>query len=189
MTVPSGSPPTARIRRVVGPLVEVDGAVGATMNNLVTLGDSAIPAETVSIRDGLLTVQAYEYTGGLRPGDLAVPQGRPLSAQLGPGLLGEALDAQHDLRADAKRRLQQEVERAAYRALGRVLHRHDGELRSAGLRLAKHLVDRGRGSRRPLSAAASGLLGRGLRRSGENEKCKCSQSVSEHQPNLARYFI
>lgn len=92
MTVSSDSPPTARIRRVVGPLVEVDGAVGATMNNLVTLGDNEIPAETVAIRDGLLTVQAYEYTGGLSPGDLAVPQGRPLSAQLGPGLLGGVFD-------------------------------------------------------------------------------------------------
>ena len=92
MTVPSASPPTARIRRVVGPLVEVDGAVGATMNNLVTLGEGAIPAETVAIRDGLLTVQAYEYTGGLRPGDPAVLQGHPLSAQLGPGLLGGVFD-------------------------------------------------------------------------------------------------
>ncbi len=44
------------------------------MNSLVTLGEDAIPAETVAIRDGLLTVQAYEYTGGLRPGDPAVLQ-------------------------------------------------------------------------------------------------------------------
>ena len=88
----SDSPPTARIRRVVGPLVEVDGAVGATMNNLVTLGDNEIPAETVAIRDGLLTVQAYEYTGGLSPGDLRCRSGRPLSAQLGPGLLGGVFD-------------------------------------------------------------------------------------------------
>jgi V/A-type H+/Na+-transporting ATPase subunit A len=92
MTVPSASPATARIRRVVGPLVEVDGADGAAMNNLVTLGEDAIPAETVAIRDGLLTVQAYEYTGGLRPGDPAVLQAHPLSAQLGPGLLGGVFD-------------------------------------------------------------------------------------------------
>ena len=92
MTVPSSSPPTAWIRRVVGPLVEADGAVGATMNNLVMLGDSEIPAEIVAIRNGLLTMQAYEYTGGLMPGDPAVPQGRPLSAELGPGLLGGVFD-------------------------------------------------------------------------------------------------
>ena len=92
MTVPTASPATARIRRVVGPLVEVDGADGAAMNNLVTLGEDVIPAETVAIRDGLLTVQAYEYTGGLRPGDPAVLQGHPLSAQLGPGLLGGVFD-------------------------------------------------------------------------------------------------
>ncbi len=92
MTVDAQSPPAARIRRVAGPLVEVDGAHGASMNDLITLGESAIPAEIVAIREGLLTTQAYEYTGGLRPGDPAVPQGRPLSARLGPGLLGGVFD-------------------------------------------------------------------------------------------------
>ena len=92
MTVSGNPPPTAWIRRVVGPLVEADGAADATMNNLVMLGDSEIPAEIVAIRNGLLTMQAYEYTGGLRPGDRAVLQGRPLSAQLGPGLLGGVFD-------------------------------------------------------------------------------------------------
>jgi V/A-type H+-transporting ATPase subunit A len=62
------------------------------MNNLVTLGEGAIPAETVALRDGLLTVQTYEYPGGLSPGDPAVLQGHPLSAQLGPGLLGGVFD-------------------------------------------------------------------------------------------------
>lgn len=92
MTVPSASPATTRIRRVVGSLVEVDGADGTAMNNLVTLGADAIPAEAVAIRDGLVTVQAYEYTGGLRPGDPATLLGHPLSAQLGPGLLGGVFD-------------------------------------------------------------------------------------------------
>ena len=87
MTAPSASPPTARIRRVVGPLVEVDGAVGAAMNNLVTLGEDAIPAETVAIRDGLLTVQAYEYTGGLTPGRSGGAAGPPA---VGPARTGVA---------------------------------------------------------------------------------------------------
>ena len=60
MTLDAQSPPAARIRRVAGPLVEVDGAHGASMNDLITLGDNAIPAEIVAIREDLLTTQAYE---------------------------------------------------------------------------------------------------------------------------------
>lgn len=62
------------------------------MHDLVELGPTLVPGEVVAIADGRLTVQAYEYTGGLAPGDLAVPQGNPLSAPLGPGLLGGVFD-------------------------------------------------------------------------------------------------
>lgn len=81
-----------RIRRVAGPLVEVDSGGPAAMNDLITLGADHLPGEVVAIRDDLLSVQAYEYTGGLGPGDVAVPQGRPLSAELGPWLLGGVFD-------------------------------------------------------------------------------------------------
>jgi V/A-type H+-transporting ATPase subunit A len=83
---------TGVVRRVAGPLVELDGLPGAAMAELVLLGAAEIPGEVVSIRGGLLTVQAYEYTGGLAPGDPARSQGRPLSAALGPGLLGGVFD-------------------------------------------------------------------------------------------------
>lgn len=81
-----------RIRRVAGPLVEVESMATPAMNDLVTLGDAALPGEVVAIKDNLLRVQAYEYTGGLGHGDAATPQGRPLSAALGPGLLGGVFD-------------------------------------------------------------------------------------------------
>ncbi|MCU0265143.1 MAG: V-type ATP synthase subunit A [Actinomycetia bacterium] len=83
---------TGRLVRVVGPLVEVDGLSGATMFEVVDLGPDGIPGEVVAIRGGTATVQAYEYTGGLRPGDAAVGRGHPLSARLGPGLLGGVFD-------------------------------------------------------------------------------------------------
>jgi V/A-type H+/Na+-transporting ATPase subunit A len=80
------------VRRVNGPLVEVVGTAGVAMYELVELGAGRIPGEVVSIRDGVLQVQAYEYTGGLAPGHPAVPAGRPLSAWLGPDLLGQVFD-------------------------------------------------------------------------------------------------
>lgn len=83
---------SARIVRVSGPLVEVECAAAVAMHDLIGLGPANVPGEVVAISDGQLTVQAYEYTGGLTPGDAAVPQGGPLSAPLSPGLLGGVFD-------------------------------------------------------------------------------------------------
>ncbi|HUH71626.1 MAG TPA: V-type ATP synthase subunit A [Mycobacterium sp.] len=82
----------ARVVRVSGPLVEIDVAAPLMMHELVTLGTERIPAEVVAIRGEQVTVQAYEYTGGLGPGVGVVALGRPLSASLGPGLLGSVFD-------------------------------------------------------------------------------------------------
>ncbi|GAB2862103.1 V-type ATP synthase subunit A [Lentzea nigeriaca] len=87
-----GAVTAGRVVRVAGPLVEVRDIGPVAMHDLVTLGPSAIPGEVVAIRDGLVSLQAYEYTGGLGPGAAAVPAGRPLSVRLGPGLLGRVFD-------------------------------------------------------------------------------------------------
>jgi len=81
-----------RILRVAGPLVEVEGFDGAAMNDLIALGKHASPAEIIAIRGDRLTLQAYEYTGGLGPGDAAEPLRQPLSARLGPDLIGGVFD-------------------------------------------------------------------------------------------------
>ena len=81
-----------RVTRVVGPLVQLDVAASLAMSEIVRLGPSGLPGEVVAIRDGSATVQAYEYTGGLRPGDPARSLGEPLSVPLGPGLLGGVFD-------------------------------------------------------------------------------------------------
>lgn len=80
-----------RVRRVNGPLVEATG-LASTMFELALLGPHRIPAETVAIANGTTTLQAYEYTGGLCVGDLVEPTGEPLSARLGPSLLGGVFD-------------------------------------------------------------------------------------------------
>ncbi|MGB9224305.1 V-type ATP synthase subunit A [Mycobacterium sp.] len=82
----------AQVARVSGPLVEIDACTPLAMHELVTLGTERIPAEVVAIRGEQVTVQAYEYTGGLGPGAGVVALGRPLSASLGPGLLGGVFD-------------------------------------------------------------------------------------------------
>ncbi|GAA1331417.1 V-type ATP synthase subunit A [Actinocatenispora thailandica] len=81
------------IRRVAGPLVDFDVAdAGTAVGDLVSLGAAGVPGEVVSIAAGRATTQAYEYTGGLAPGQPARPRGAPLSAALGPHLLGGVFD-------------------------------------------------------------------------------------------------
>lgn len=87
MTVDSGT-----VVRVNGPVVEVEAMAGARMFHLVEVGPHRLPGEVTAIRDSRCTVQVYGYSGGLRPGDVAVGLGRPLSAPLGPGLLGGVFD-------------------------------------------------------------------------------------------------
>jgi len=85
-------PRAGRVVRVSGPLVEVEGLAGLSMLELVAIGPQGISAETVAIRGERATLQAYEYTGGLRVGDPAGATGGQLTGLLGPGLLGRAFD-------------------------------------------------------------------------------------------------
>ena len=81
-----------QVTRINGPLVEVEGLPNLSMLEVLALGPERIPAQAVSISGNQATLQAYEYTGGLRAGDAAEPTGRRLSALLGPGLLGRVFD-------------------------------------------------------------------------------------------------
>jgi V/A-type H+-transporting ATPase subunit A len=62
------------------------------MFDVVALGDQRLPGEVVAIEDDRVTVQAYEDTGGLAPGAPVESRTMPVSAQLGPGLLGGVFD-------------------------------------------------------------------------------------------------
>jgi V/A-type H+/Na+-transporting ATPase subunit A len=88
-TPPPGEP---EIIRVNGPLVEVTGLADVAMSDVVELGTRRLPGEAVAVRGAVTTVQAYDYTGGLAPGHPARSQGKPLSALLGPHLLGGIFD-------------------------------------------------------------------------------------------------
>ena len=84
--------PVGRVVRVAGPLIEVEDLPGLAMAELVDLGEQHLPGEVVALTDGVATVQAYEYTGGLTPGAPVTAVGTPLVAAIGPGLLGSVVD-------------------------------------------------------------------------------------------------
>jgi V/A-type H+-transporting ATPase subunit A len=83
---------TGTITRVSGPLVEAVDLPAVAMHDVVELGPHRLPGEVVAVRGTVATLQAYEYTGGLAPGDPAFGRGEPLSVRLGPGLLGGIFD-------------------------------------------------------------------------------------------------
>jgi V/A-type H+/Na+-transporting ATPase subunit A len=80
------------ITRVNGPVVEIRTDGGLAMLDLVEVGPQRLPGEVIALSGEIATVQVYEYTGGLKPGDEIVPTGGPLAAELGPGLLGGVFD-------------------------------------------------------------------------------------------------
>jgi V/A-type H+/Na+-transporting ATPase subunit A len=86
---PAGS---GQVRRVSGPLVEADGLADAAMLDVAELGPNRLPGEIVALDGDRAMIQAYEYTGGLMPGDVAVSRREPLTAPLGPHLLGGVFD-------------------------------------------------------------------------------------------------
>ena len=81
-----------RVRRVNGPLVEVEGLENVAMSELVAVGHEGLAGEVVAVRPRQLTVQLYEYSGGVAPGDPVRALGRLLAVPLGPGLLGGVFD-------------------------------------------------------------------------------------------------
>ena len=83
---------TGTITRVSGPLVEITGLQGLSMLEIVAIGPERISAQVVAINGTNATLQAYEYTGGLKSGDPAERSGHQLSGLLGPGLLGTVFD-------------------------------------------------------------------------------------------------
>jgi V/A-type H+/Na+-transporting ATPase subunit A len=78
--------------RVNGPLVEVTALANAAMSDVVELGEHRLPGEVVAVRGDVTTVQAFDYTGGLGPGHPVRSRAEPLSALLGPHLLGGIFD-------------------------------------------------------------------------------------------------
>ena len=86
------APPAAHVRRVSGSLVEAAPLPGASLYELVAVGEHDLLGEVVRTDREVATVQVYEDTQGLRVGEPVEATGAPLVARLGPGLLGSVLD-------------------------------------------------------------------------------------------------
>lgn len=80
------------IERISGPLVVAKGMTGSSMYDVVRIGDMGLVGEIIELNGDLASIQAYEETSGLRPGEPVVSTGEPLSVELGPGLIEHFYD-------------------------------------------------------------------------------------------------
>lgn len=82
----------AVVARISGPVVVATGLEGAQMYDVVRLGEMGLVGEIIRLEGDKGTIQVYEDTTGVRPGEKIVNTKRPLSIQLGPGLLTSIYD-------------------------------------------------------------------------------------------------
>ncbi len=80
------------VARVSGPVVLAEGLDEARMYDVVRVGSLGLVGEIIRLVGGTATVQVYEDTTGLRPGDPVENTGAALSVELGPGLLTSIYD-------------------------------------------------------------------------------------------------
>jgi V/A-type H+-transporting ATPase subunit A len=80
------------VARVSGPVVIAKGLAGAKMFDVVRVGDLGLIGEIIRLVGDEASVQVYEDTTGIRPGDPVENTGQALSVELGPGLLTSIYD-------------------------------------------------------------------------------------------------
>lgn len=80
------------IIKVTGPLVVASGMTGTKMFDMVKVGDMQLIGEIIRLEGDSAYIQVYEETSGVGPGEPVVSTEKPLSVELGPGLVGGFFD-------------------------------------------------------------------------------------------------
>lgn len=81
-----------RIIRVSGPLVVAEGMENASVYDVVEVSEDKLIGEIIEMRGDRASIQVYEETTGIGPGDIVTTTGMPLSIELGPGILEQMFD-------------------------------------------------------------------------------------------------
>lgn len=81
-----------KIIKIAGPLVVAENIPAARMYDVVRVGEERLIGEILEIRGNNASIQVYEETGGLKPGEPVQSTNQALSVELAPGLLGNIYD-------------------------------------------------------------------------------------------------
>ena len=83
---------TGKIIKVSGPLVVAEGMDEANIYDVCKVGEKGLIGEIIEMRGDKASIQVYEETSGIGPGDPVTTTGEPLSVELGPGLIESMFD-------------------------------------------------------------------------------------------------
>ena len=83
---------TGVIKKVAGPLVIAEGMRDANMYDVVRVSKQRLIGEIIEMHEDRASIQVYEETAGLGPGEPVESVGMPMSVELGPGLIGRIFD-------------------------------------------------------------------------------------------------
>ncbi len=78
--------------KISGPLIIAEGMADSKMFDVVHVSDKGLIGEVIELRGDKASIQVYEETSGLGPGEEVVSTGEPLSVELAPGLLSGIYD-------------------------------------------------------------------------------------------------
>ncbi|ELP84951.1 V-type atpase subunit, putative, partial [Entamoeba invadens IP1] len=81
-----------KVYSVSGPVVIAENMLGAAMHELVRVGSNGLMGEIIRLEGTTATIQVYEETAGLQLGDMVERTMKPLSVELGPGIMASIFD-------------------------------------------------------------------------------------------------
>lgn len=82
---------TGIIYGINGPVVYLKGDSGFKISEMVYVGKENLVGEVIGLKKGMTTVQVFEETTGLRPGETVTGTGDAISVLLGPGIIHNIL--------------------------------------------------------------------------------------------------
>ena len=80
------------IIKIAGHVIVADGMRGAQMLEMVRVGDEKLIGEIIELEGDTATIQVYEETAGIQPGEVVECTGGALSVELGPGIMSSIYD-------------------------------------------------------------------------------------------------
>lgn len=83
---------TGKIYGINGPVITIKGDVGFSMGEMVYAGKERLIGEVISLTKEFTTIQVYEETSGMKPGEIITGTGATLSVTLAPGILNNIFD-------------------------------------------------------------------------------------------------
>ena len=83
---------TGKIFGINGPIIYIKGNTGFKMSEMVYVGKEKLVGEVIGLTSDQTTIQVFEETSGLKPGEEVIATGNALSVTLAPGIITNIFD-------------------------------------------------------------------------------------------------